>query len=722
MAGGTVTISGGNVIHTFTSTGFLAPIELVNNSLRFRSSASAYLNRTPSTASNRKTWTWSGWVKRGTLGATNRIFTADDGSASTDQDYNTLFFTSSDQIKFAGNLTDFRTTTAVYRDPAAWYHVVFVCDTTQATAANRFRLYVNGTEVTAFGTSNNPTQNTDLAINASIAHYIGSISPSGASYFDGYMTEINFIDGQQLTPSSFGTINSYGVWQPITYGGSYGTNGFYLPFPNNSTGAAVSTSYLVVAGGGGGGRDAASGASNAGGGGGAGGYLASTTSLASTGSYVVTVGAGGAGGAVNSNGASGSNSVLTGNGVTITSTGGGGGARNSTGLTGGSGGGGANSAAGGSAVSGQGFAGGASTGFASGGGGGASAAGNTGHTTNSGGAGLASSITGTSVTRAGGGGGGTYNGAGGAGGTGGGGAGSTNAGNATSGTANTGGGGGGVGSDASGVTGSSGAGGSGVVIVSYAGTQRYTGGTVTSSGGNTIHTFNSSGVLTSIFNDFSPQGNNWTGNNFDVTNTTASTYDSMTDVPTLTSATAANYAVMNPLSTLYTVTAGNLDFTYTNSTNGVWYLKGTLAVSSDKYYWEVTPTNVGAGQNISIGIILSTNTQTNTTTINLVTDGYVYHCDGNKYSGATSAAYGATYTNNDVIGVALDLTAGTLVFYKNNVSQGTAYTGLTSSYMQLICNHLGGASRTVAGFVNAGQRPFTYTPPSGFVALNTYNL
>jgi hypothetical protein len=200
----------------------------------------------------------------------------------------------------------------------------------------------------------------------------------------------------------------------------------------------------------------------------------------------------------------------------------------------------------------------------------------------------------------------------------------------------------------------------------------------------------------------------------------------MLDVPTLYADGGngrGNYAVLNPLSTLYTVTNGNLNFTYTNSTTGVWYLKGTLSVSSGKYYWEVTPTDVGAGQNISIGIILDTNTQTNTTSINLVTDGYVYHCDGNKYSGSSGAvAYGATYTNNDVIGVALDLTAGTLVFYKNNVSQGTAFTGLASSYILLICEHLGGTSRTVTGFINAGQRPFTYTPPTGFKALNTLNL
>jgi hypothetical protein len=464
MAGGTVTISGGNVIHTFTSTGYLAPLKLVNNSLRFRKSASAYLNRTFGTPTSLTTWAWSGWVKRGELGTSQYLFhTRNAGNTVSWETFfqtdNTLIVRNYDGASYNANYV----TTQLFRDPAAWYHVVITWDTTNTTSTDRVRIYINGSRVTAFTTSTAPASSANSNWNtATYVHAIGAAN--GSTSFDGYLTEINFIDGQALTPNSFGTFNSYGVWQPITYGGSYGTNGFYLPFTNKT----------------------------------------STTTLG------------------------------------------------------------------------------------------------------------------------------------------------------------------------------------------Y---------------------------------DFSPNGNNWTTNNISLT--AGATYDSMTDVPTLTSATAANFAVANPLSTLFTVTSGNLDFTYTNSTSGVWYLKGTLAVSSDKYYWEVIPTNVGAGSNISVGIILSTNTQTNTTTVNLVTDGYVYHCDGNKYSGAggtTGVAYGATYTNNDVIGVALDLTAGTLVFYKNNVSQGTAFTGLTSSYMLLVCNHLGGTSRTVAGSVNAGQRPFTYTPPTGFVALNTFNL
>jgi hypothetical protein len=239
MAGGTVTITGGNVIHTFTSSGYLTPIKLVNNSLRFRSSASAYLSRTPATTSNRQTWTWSGWVKRGELGAneatlfSSRVTSTytqfsfrNNGSATPNQFLLQSRTGASEEITLV--------TTQVFRDPAAWYHVVVAVDTTQATSTNRVKIYINGVQVTAFSTATYPSQNLNTMVNFAQAHAIGN-DASGGSLFDGYMTEVNFVDGQQLTPNSFGTTNSYGVWQPITYGGSYGNNGFYLPFTNKTS-------------------------------------------------------------------------------------------------------------------------------------------------------------------------------------------------------------------------------------------------------------------------------------------------------------------------------------------------------------------------------------------------------------------------------------------------------------------------------------------------------
>ena len=206
----------------------------IDQSLRFRSSASAYLNRTPASASNRKTWTWSAWVKRGTnndIAATN-LFTS--YSASSDSG-NFQIAMIADTLRVFGWNTVWRNTTQVFRDFSAWYHIVVAVDTTQATANNRIRVYVNGTEVTAFATLNNPSPSDDLAINQAALHRIGAQSDTLAGYWDGYLTEINFIDGQQLTPSSFGQADSQtGVWQPKKYAGTYGTNGFYLPFTDNS--------------------------------------------------------------------------------------------------------------------------------------------------------------------------------------------------------------------------------------------------------------------------------------------------------------------------------------------------------------------------------------------------------------------------------------------------------------------------------------------------------
>jgi len=206
----------------------------IERSLRFNSADSAYLSRTPASASNRKTWTWSGWVKLGALDSTRPLFAAYIGSGSTDNQFFSLFFDGG-ALRTSGYSTSYLVSTAVYRDPSAWYHIVCSVDTTSATANNRIRLYVNGIEVTVFSTRNNPTQNTDLGINQAAQHQIGQNAGFGA-YFNGYLTEINFIDGSALDPTSFGEFNSdTGVWQPKAYTGTYGTNGFYLNFSDNAS-------------------------------------------------------------------------------------------------------------------------------------------------------------------------------------------------------------------------------------------------------------------------------------------------------------------------------------------------------------------------------------------------------------------------------------------------------------------------------------------------------
>lgn len=209
----------------------------IARSLRFNSTDSAYLSRTPGGAGDRKTWTWSCWVKRGSLGSAQAIFGCYVSSA--DSGAGAITFNSSDQLRLQGWSTTWRTTTRVFRDPAAWFHLVVVLDTTQATGANRVKIYIDGVQETAFGTSNDPTLNTDYGINQASAHRIGDWDPNGTTgvpHFNGYLAEIHFVDGTALTPSTFGqTDSTTGQWVPKQVTGvSYGTNGFYLPFSDNS--------------------------------------------------------------------------------------------------------------------------------------------------------------------------------------------------------------------------------------------------------------------------------------------------------------------------------------------------------------------------------------------------------------------------------------------------------------------------------------------------------
>ena len=220
----------------------------ISRSVRLRSSATAYFSRTPSSATNQKTWTWSGWVKRGTIGSQGQLICA--GGTSNDLTY--IGFDSSDRIDILNNIAGAtvlrKITTPVYRDPSAWYHIVVSVDTTNATSGNRVLLYVNGVQITAFSTSTDPTlnQNTQIGLNA--VHTIGRSSSVSSAYFDGYLAEVNFVDGQALTPSSFGyTDPSTGVWQPKAYSGTYGTNGFYLKFDTVNLNTDITSTATATA-------------------------------------------------------------------------------------------------------------------------------------------------------------------------------------------------------------------------------------------------------------------------------------------------------------------------------------------------------------------------------------------------------------------------------------------------------------------------------------------
>ena len=216
----------------------------ISRSLRFNSADSAYLNRTPASAGDRRTWTWSGWVKRANLatGSIQGLIEANDPSSTTVvagirlETDNTLKI-----LDYSGGYTTQVQTTQVFRDVSAWYHIVVAYDTTQATSSNRVKVYVNGVQVTSFVTATYPTQNSQGYINNNGPHYLGAcIFTSVIEFLDGYMTEVNFVNAQALTPSSFGETNAQtGVWQPKAYSGSYGTNGFYLNFSDNSNTTAA---------------------------------------------------------------------------------------------------------------------------------------------------------------------------------------------------------------------------------------------------------------------------------------------------------------------------------------------------------------------------------------------------------------------------------------------------------------------------------------------------
>lgn len=428
----------------------------IQRSLRFRSGSSAYLSRTPAVAGNRKTWTWSGWVKRGRLSAETPLFQgyvsgADRLWLGFDAGNTLQLYGSSGALVVASN--------AVFRDPSAYYHILASFDTTQATAENRARLFVNGVQQ-SIGTGTYPALNADWVINAAVPHQIGSTN-NGVAYFDGYLSEVNFIDGQALTPSSFGEFSPVtGQWQAKKYAGTYGTNGFYLPFTDNSAATAAA-----------------------------------------------------------------------------------------------------------------------------------------------------------------------------------------------------------IGADKSG------------------------------------------------------NGNNWTPNNISLTS--GVTYDSMLDVPLGSGGgERGNYCTLNPLNKFDASSSdGNLQASLVPSASSI---QGTIATPlSGKWYWEMART---AGAAVIMFGVVDAGYTANANRPYTQSSGLFYAQHANKISNGVGVAYGATYTNNDVIGVALDADAGTLTFYKNGVSQGVAYSSGIAGLSFVASVSQADSSAAYSVWCNFGQRPFAYTPPAGFKALHTGNL
>jgi hypothetical protein len=431
----------------------------ISRSVRFRSSASATFTRTPSVDGNRKKWTWSAWVKLGALGSLGHLMSCT--SQSGNDGIAAIYFSGNQLVTYY----DTNTTNpagavgpAVYRDPSAWYHIVWAVD-----AANSIHyVYVNNVLVST-DTSKYPV-NYDYAMNrAGYVQNMGAQAWGPTNYFDGYMTEVNFIDGQALDPLSFGETDAVtGVWKPKKYAGTYGTNGFFLNFADNSAATAVA-----------------------------------------------------------------------------------------------------------------------------------------------------------------------------------------------------------IGKDSSG------------------------------------------------------NGNNWTPNNISVT--AGVTYDSMLDVPTQWADGGngrGNYAVLSPIDNNNgTLSNGNLNLSIPAGVSSSGF--GNFAMTAGKWYWEVIPTN-GSVFAPMVGVSDQSAAATNRTYA--TTNGWGYYSNAQTYYNNTPASYGATFTTNDVIGVAYDADTGSLSFYKNGVSQGVAFS--TNLFGKpIIPAFFNGTSSNAQTFaVNFGQRPFAYTPPTGFKALNTLNL
>ena len=209
----------------------------IDQSVRFDAGSATNLTRTPGSASNQKTWTFSAWVKRSTTLNNEYIFAST--TAGTDSGWFTFEWRSTGEISLVpGYDYNQYATDQFYRDVSAWYHLVLRCDTTQSTWATRLRLYVNNElqtiRVVSSQSSGEPGVNADFGINQAGLHNIGKYS-GGTLYLNCYMAEVHFVDGTSLAPTSFGEVNEdTNQWVPIKYAGTYGTNGFYLKMQDST--------------------------------------------------------------------------------------------------------------------------------------------------------------------------------------------------------------------------------------------------------------------------------------------------------------------------------------------------------------------------------------------------------------------------------------------------------------------------------------------------------
>ena len=215
----------------------------IERSVRFDSSSSSHLNRTPSSAGNRRTFTFSFWVKRGKLPDADQLrifncgpYTAGTGYRSFNISFNGKSLWVWDYLSTYNVTLD---SLSFYRDPSAWYHIAVIVDTTQATSTDRVKIYVNGEAVTGFVANTYPSQNYDMAVGVAEEMRIGTRESKTTQFFDGYLADFRYLDGVAASIGDLGEFDDNGVWQPIAYTGTYGTNGFHLDFSDNSSASAL---------------------------------------------------------------------------------------------------------------------------------------------------------------------------------------------------------------------------------------------------------------------------------------------------------------------------------------------------------------------------------------------------------------------------------------------------------------------------------------------------
>ena len=629
-------------------------------SLRFRASTVTTLTKTFSNGNTQK-FTYAFWVKKGLQNTDMEIFSSAGPNHPGGADISYFGFAGGNELHFYhypnGGSGFWLIKSHLLRDHSAWYHVVLSCDTTQAVAANRARMWINGVEQIK-------TDNTYPGLNSTSYYFStrqqmwGQEDGRNRYPFDGYLTEVHAIDGQALDQTYFGYFDNLGIWQPKRYTGSYGTNGYYFPFTDNQTTLNLGrnfsgSNYFTYS------EQFDNGAWSK--------YQSSVTANATTAPDGTTT----ADKLVGTTGTTGDHQVSQSGIVTAVNGGvytfscyakaaersvfrlyllkrdGATYAYSDFNLTGGT----------------------------------------LDHSQAGPFAGAIPTI--TSVGN------GWYR---------------------CAITVD-------IGTGAGGVT----------AICSYASATGETAGWGLFIWGAQLN--RGTTVDRYIQTVASASNNDWTPTNFSLT--AGTTYDSMVDSPTnvFTTATdiggvvSGNYATLNPLAVGNVIppTGANLNLTLNAGSNTYWSAIGTIPITSGKWYWEcISQRDQNAGQWVQFGIVSDTTTITNNPVgfSGNMSQGYAYYNDGAKAgNGTATGGYGATFNNNDVIGVAFDDDNGTITFYKNGVSQGVAFTGISTAltWLPIIQIYRSTATNQFA-WINFGQRPFAYAPPAGFKSLNTTNL